>query len=148
MNNRDIHLKTVDWSYNNFTLHLIDDVLSLWSRNIQLCNIYTLNYTLNSEFRLGDDFNFPIVNFPFICCNISAPCAFGVCYSRLLVPIKISVIDDCCWKKYWTKRSWWLDLNNHFKRFTVVISTWLTGISVLWMAMNMFSLSLSSSFLT
>jgi hypothetical protein len=58
------------------------------------------------------------------------------------------VIEDCCWKKYWTKHSWWLDLNDHFKSFTVIISTWLTGLSVLWMAMNMFSLSLSSSFLT
>ena len=145
----DIHLKTVDWSYNNFTLHLIDDVLlSLWTRNIQLCNIHTFTYTLNSEGRLRDDFNFPIVNFPFICSNISAPCEYGVCYSRLLTPIRISVIEKCCWKKYWTKSSWWLDLNDHFKSFTVIISTWLTGISVLWMAINMFSLSLSSSFLT
>jgi hypothetical protein len=130
------HLKTVDWSYNNFTLHLIDDVLlSLWTRNIQLCNIHTLNYTLNSEDRLRDDFNFPFVNFPFICCNISAPCEYGVCYSRLLVPIRISVIDDCCWKKYWTKRSWWLDLNNHFKSFMVVISTyewpWICSVCLL-----------------
>jgi hypothetical protein len=115
-------------------LHLIDDVLlSLWTRNIQLCNIHTLTYILNSEVWLRDDFNFPIVNFPFICSNISAPCEYGVCYSRLLVPIRISVIEDCYWKKYWTKSSWWLDLNDHFKSFTVVISTWLTGISVLWM---------------
>ena len=93
----DIHLKTVDWSYNNFTLHLIDDVLlSLWARNIQLCNIHTLN----SEVWLRDDFNFSIVNFPFICSNMSALCEYEVCYSRLLVPIRISVIEDCCRKKY------------------------------------------------
>jgi hypothetical protein len=41
-------------------------------------------------------FSFPIVNFPFICSNTSAPHAYGVCYSRLLVPIWISVIEDCC----------------------------------------------------
>jgi hypothetical protein len=144
-----MHLKTVDWSYNNFTLHLLDDVpLSLWTRKIQLCNIHTLTYTLNSEVRLRDDFNFPVVNFPFICSNISAPCEYGACYFRLLVPIRISVIEDCCWKRYWTKSSWWLDLNDHFKGCTVVISTWLTGVSVLSMTMNMFSLSLSSLVLT
>ena len=31
-----------------------------------------------------DDFNFPIVNFPFICSNISAAPAYGVYISRLI----------------------------------------------------------------
>ena len=31
-----------------------------------------------------DDFNFPIVNFPFICSNISAAPAYGVCISLLI----------------------------------------------------------------
>jgi hypothetical protein len=119
----DIHLKTVDWSYNNFTLHLLDDVLlSLWTRNIQLCNIHTLTYTLNSDVRLRDDFNFPIVNFPFICSNISVPCEYGVCYSRLLGPIRISLLEDCCWKKSRTKSSCWLDLKITSKITPLVLS--------------------------
>jgi hypothetical protein len=31
-----------------------------------------------------DDFNFPIVNFPFICCNIPAAPAYGVYISQLI----------------------------------------------------------------
>jgi hypothetical protein len=49
-----------------------------------------------------DDFNFPIVNFPFICSNIPAAPAYGV-YTSLLIrysrgcgPIKISLIEGCC----------------------------------------------------
>jgi hypothetical protein len=43
-----------------------------------------------------DDFDFPLRIFHFICSNISEPHAYGVCYSRLLVPIWISMIEDCC----------------------------------------------------
>ena len=48
------------------------------------------------------DFNFPIVNFPFICSNIPAAPAYGVYmsqlirYSRALVPVRISLIEGCC----------------------------------------------------
>ena len=48
------------------------------------------------------DFNFLIVNFPFICSNIPAAPAYGVYmsqlirYSRALVPAGISLIDGCC----------------------------------------------------
>jgi hypothetical protein len=32
----------------------------------------------------GDDFNFPIVNFPFICSNIPAALAYGAYISQLI----------------------------------------------------------------
>ena len=41
---------------------------------------------LRSKFNdKGDYFNFPIVNFPFICSNIPAAPAYGVYISRLLI---------------------------------------------------------------
>ena len=50
-----------------------------------------LHLDINSECRLRtisyckrDDFNFPIVNFPFICSNISAIPAYGVYISQLI----------------------------------------------------------------
>ena len=49
-----------------------------------------------------DSFNFPIVNFAFICNNISAAPAYGVYISQLIdipelvVPITISLIESCC----------------------------------------------------
>ena len=39
------------------------------------------------------DFNFPIVNFPFIYSNIPVAPAYGL---ELLVPIRISLIEGCC----------------------------------------------------
>ena len=46
-----------------------------------------------------DDFNFPIVNSPFICSNIPAAPAYGVYISQLMrysrAPIGISVIEGC-----------------------------------------------------
>jgi hypothetical protein len=48
-----------------------------------------------------DDFNFLIVNFPFICSNIPAVPAYGVYISQLIdipelvVPIRISLIEGC-----------------------------------------------------
>ena len=86
--------------------HSIDGVLlSIWTRNkrqhrYSFANSYLeLHLEINNEnetLRQKRWFRFPIVNFPFICSNISAPHAYGVCYSRLLVPIWISVIEDCC----------------------------------------------------
>ena len=35
-------------------------------------------------YRKGDDFKFPIVNFPFICSNIPAAPAYGVYISQLI----------------------------------------------------------------
>ena len=37
-----------------------------------------------------DDFNFPIVHFPFICCNIPATPAYGVYISQLILLIRYS----------------------------------------------------------
>jgi len=50
-----------------------------------------LHLEIDSEERLRtklydkrDDFNFPIVNFPFICSNIQAAPAYGVYISQLI----------------------------------------------------------------
>ena len=96
----------------NFTFRYIDDVLSL--NNYKFGDIVDRIYLIeleikdttdtdtsasyldlhletDSEGRLGtklydkrDDFNFPIVNFPFICSNISAAPAYGEYISQLI----------------------------------------------------------------
>ena len=87
--------------------HSVDGILlSIWTRNKRhhrysfVDSYLELHLEINSEnetLRQKRGFRFPIVNFPFIICsNISAPHAYGVCYSRLLVPFWISVIEDCC----------------------------------------------------
>ena len=40
--------------------------------------------TVRVEYDKRDDFNFPIVNFPFICSNIPAEPAYGVDISQLI----------------------------------------------------------------
>jgi hypothetical protein len=96
----------------NFTFRYIDDVLSL--NNFRFCDfvdrIYPIEFEIkditdtdtsasyldlhletDSEGRLRtklydkrDDFNFPIVNLPFICSNIPAAPAYGVYISQLI----------------------------------------------------------------
>ena len=96
----------------NFTFRYIDDVLSL--SNFRFCDIVDriypielvirdttdtdrsasyldLHLKIDSEGRLRtklyvktDDFNFPIVNFPFICGNIPTAPAYGVYISQMI----------------------------------------------------------------
>ena len=96
----------------NFTFRYIDDVLSLnnsmfsdFVDRIYLIELeikdttdtdksasyLDLHLEIDSEGRLRtksydktDDFNFPIVNFPFICSNIPAVSAYGVYISQLI----------------------------------------------------------------
>ena len=96
----------------NFTFRYIDDVLSLnnsrfgnfvdriYSIEIEIkdtsdtnrsASYLDLHLEIDSEGRLRtkpynkkDDFNFPIVNFPFICSNIPAALAYGVYISQLI----------------------------------------------------------------
>jgi hypothetical protein len=96
----------------NFTFHYIDDVLSLNNSrfgdfvdriyHIELeikdttdtdrsASYLDLHIEIDSEGRLRtkpydkrDDFNFPIVNFPFICSNIPAAPAYGVYISLMI----------------------------------------------------------------
>ena len=107
-NNGDKHLAR---SFN-FTLRYIDDVLSLNNNKIgdYIDSIYPVELeikdTTESNTRASyldlllehdknhdlcvklydkrDDFNFPIVNFPFICSNIPASPAYGVYVSQLI----------------------------------------------------------------
>ena len=101
--------KKLAWSFT-FTFHYIDDVLSLnnssfgdfvnriYSNELEVKDTtYTdrsasyLDLEIYSEGRFRttlydkrDDFNFPIVNFPFICSNIPAAPAYGVYISQLI----------------------------------------------------------------
>ena len=86
----------------NFTFHYIDDVLSRFGDFVELeirdttnidrsASYLDIHLEIDSEGRLRtklydkrDDFNCPIVNFPFICSNISATPAYGVYISQLI----------------------------------------------------------------
>jgi hypothetical protein len=46
--------------------------------------IDTEGWLRTNLYDISDDFNFPIVNFPFICCNIPAAPAYGVYISELI----------------------------------------------------------------
>jgi hypothetical protein len=121
--------------------HSMDGVLlSIWTRNkrhhrYSFANSYLeLHIEINSENETLWQkrwFRFPIVNFPFMCNNISATRTYGVCYFRFLSSV---FYQDFCDRrlllinKYWTKCSWWLGWKDHFKSVTVVIMTRLIGI--------------------
>jgi hypothetical protein len=114
----------------NFTLHYIYDVLSLNNSRFgdfvdciypiepeikdttdadRSASYLDLHLEIDSEGRLRtklydkrDDFNFPIVNFPFVCSNIPAAPAYGeyishlIDISELVAPIRMSLIEGCC----------------------------------------------------
>ena len=114
----------------NFTFRYIDDVLSLNNSRfgdfvdrlypIELeikdttdtdrsASYLDLHLEIDREGRLRtkrydkrDDFNFPIVNFPFICSNIPVDLHMEYIYIsqmiryELVVPIRISLIEGCC----------------------------------------------------
>jgi hypothetical protein len=114
----------------NFTFRYIDDVLSLNNSRfgdfvdriypIELeikdttdtdrsASYLDLHLEIDSEGRLRtklyakrDDFNFPIVHFPFICSNIPQHLhmeyiSLSWCdIPELVIPIRISVIEGCC----------------------------------------------------
>jgi len=61
-----------------------------------------------------DDFNVPIVNFPFICSNIPAAPTYGVYISQL-----IRYSRACS--------SYWLNWSHHFENFTAATMTSLTA---------------------
>jgi hypothetical protein len=94
----------------NFTFHSIDDILSL--NNSKFGDYYACMYPIASYLELHietdsegrsrtklyhkrDDFNFnfPIVNFPFICSNIPATPAHANYIAELMVPIMIFLIE-------------------------------------------------------
>jgi hypothetical protein len=103
--------KKLAWSFN-FTFRYIDDVLSLnnfrfgdfvdriYPIELEIkdttdtdtsASYLDLHLEIDNEGRLRttpydkrDDFNFPIVNFPFICSNIPAAPAYGVYISQLI----------------------------------------------------------------
>jgi hypothetical protein len=114
----------------NFTLHYIYDVLSLNNSRFgdfvyciypiepelkdttdadRSASYLDLHLEIDSEGRLRakhydkrDDFNFPIVNFPFVCSNILSAPAYRVYISHLIyipelvAPIRISLIEGSC----------------------------------------------------
>ena len=102
------------YSYNWFvlispTLYPIELEIKDTTDTDRSASYLDLHLEIDSEGRLRtkvydkrDDFNFPIVNFPFICSNIPAAPAHGVYisqmirYSRFVVPIRISLTEGCC----------------------------------------------------
>ena len=69
----------------NLTFRYIDDVLSL--NNYRFGDVVDRIYPIVLEIKdttYTDDFNFPIVNFSFICSNIPAAPAYGVYISQLI----------------------------------------------------------------
>jgi hypothetical protein len=83
------------------TYRNIEDVLSL--NNSRFGDFVDSEGRLRTKFfDKRDDFNFPIVNFPFICSNIPAAPAYGV-YTlswydipEHMVPVRISLTEGCC----------------------------------------------------
>jgi hypothetical protein len=84
-----------------FSCYKFDPVCGRWNnipRENRKCTLYNLgeigdefHYALNSpyfkQYRYidkSDDFNFPIVNLPFICSNIPAAPAYGVYISQFI----------------------------------------------------------------
>ena len=77
----------------------------------------TLHLEIDSEDRLitklydkRDDFNFPIVNFPFICSNIPAALAYGVCFlsgdtPEIVVLLKTTFIQVFLIMNHWWNRN-------------------------------------------
>ena len=53
-----------------------------WTNRYHKIQLYLL-YSLNQTFLIRDDFNFHVVNFPYICSNIPATPADGVYVSQL-----------------------------------------------------------------
>ena len=114
----------------NFTFSYIDDVLSLnnsrfgdfvdsiYPIELQIkdtkdTDMSALCFDLHLEIDIAgrlrtkfynkrENFNFPIVNFPFICSNIPEAPGYGeyisqlLRYSRACDPIRISLIEGCC----------------------------------------------------
>ena len=113
--------KKLAWTFN-FTFRYIDDVISLnnfrfgdfvdriYPIELELKYITSadrsasyldLPLKIDSECRLRDDFNFFIVNFPFICCNIPAAPEYGVYLSQLIRYARAcgsyqDYIEACC----------------------------------------------------
>jgi len=126
----------------NFTFSYIDYILSLfyiwwlcwshlsqwaWNKATARSSSYLdLHLVINSEGRLRtkpydkrDDFNFPIVNSPFICTNIPEAPTYGVYISQL-----IRYFKACGSYKDFHDRGCLLT-RNPFERFTAVTMTWL-----------------------
>ena len=78
-----------------------------------------------------DDFNFPFVNFPFICSNIPAPPAYGVYISQLIRYSRACGSYQDFKGSYWTQDSSWLSWSHHVKSFTIATTTWLTVLDYL-----------------
>jgi hypothetical protein len=88
-----------------------------------------LHFEIDTEGRLRtklydkrDDFNFPIVNFPFICNNISTAPAYGVyIYQLIRYSRACGSYQDFLGREllltrsYWAKSSSWLSWNHHFE---------------------------------
>ena len=161
----------------NFTFRYIDDVPSLHNSRFGdfVDHIYPIELEIkdttdtdtsasyldlhlesDSEWRLRtklynkrDDFNFPIVNIPFICSNIPAAPAYGVYISQLIrysracgsyqdFPDRGLLLT----RKLLNKLFLLVTLKSSLRKFTVATTTWLTVMEYLsQMTTDMFHLS-------
>jgi hypothetical protein len=161
----------------NFTFRYIDDVPSLNNSRfgdfvdhiypIELeikdttdtdtsASYLDLHLEMDSEWRLRtklynkrDDFNFPIVNIPFICSNIPAAPAYGVYISQLIRYSRAcgSYQDFhdrglLLTRKLLNKVFLLVKLKSSLRKFTLATTTWLTVMEYLsQMTTDMFYLS-------
>jgi hypothetical protein len=161
----------------NFTFRYIDDVPSLNNSRfgdfvdhiypIELeikdttdtdtsASYLDLHLDMDSEWRLRtklynkrDDFNFPIVNIPFICSNIPAAPAYGVYISQLIRYSRAcgSYQDFhdrglLLTRKLLNKVFLLVKLKSSLRKFTLATTTWLTVMEYLsQMTTDMFYLS-------
>jgi hypothetical protein len=100
------------------------------------CPVLDLHLEIDSNDRLrmnlcdkSDYFNFPIVNFPFICSNIPARPASGVYISQLVQYSKVggSYHDLVDRGLLLTRKS--LSWSHHFESFMVATMIWLTVVA-------------------
>jgi hypothetical protein len=119
----------ISFSLNNFKLG--DYVDRIYAIEIDISDRPALNLDVDSDnqlrltiYDLRDDFNFPIVNFPFICDKMHLH--KSVYFSELMVVIMISSKQAVCWKRGFniTKHSLW-SRSHHFESFTVANMTWI-----------------------
>jgi hypothetical protein len=144
----------------NFTFRHVDDILSLNNSRFGdfVDHIYPIEFEIKdttdtyssasyldihleigSEGRLRtklydkrDDFNFPIVNFPFICSNIPAAPTYGVYISQMIRYSRACSYQDfldrelLLTRKLLNQRFLLIRLKSSLRNFSVATMTWLT----------------------
>jgi hypothetical protein len=135
------------WVFILFTIFVIHTCFhsdSPWLIQV-LPSYLDLHLEIDSEGRLRtklydkrDDFNFPIVNFPFICSNIPAAPTYGVYISQLIRYSRAcgsyqDFLDRrlLLTRKLLNQGFLLVKLKSSFRKFAVATMTWLTAMEYL-----------------